>query len=669
MMDGFSRIGETLVGKMRLLAIMVLGGLVLVIIVQAEAVLTTGEAVNRSMRYDIAMNGLNGKLDAVNALERVSRFAATGAPEDAQAARLFHNILLSRIDTWSAGAFGNFVASSPERVALLERVRAQVSGLSPLYTQLEDPGVPDEIRRTLTQAVSGLIRIGGQAMMSNLTEAAEIRETLRERQRFQNALVMALIVFGAVLLAMMSFQARGLRLARESAERSARKFEQVAQRDPLTQLANRLAFDAALDKAIVEGDAGAGRLAVFAIDLDGFKAVNDMLGHAAGDSLLVSVARRLEEIVGGWGGDGLVSRLGGDEFTVLTRVPNGAPQAKARAQEMIDGLHAAHGLDHGNIVVNVTIGFALVDAQTIDADAVVQNADLALSHAKAAGKGRSQVYDASMREDATRRQLIEAGFSCALSRGEIVTHYQPQVEMATGRIVGFEALARWRHAELGWIPPSEFIRIAEASGRIAEIGEHILRSACRDASLLPQDVPVSVNLSVAQLARADLPGRVASILEETGLPPERLKLEVTESMVMSDSRRALATLRRLKALGVWIALDDFGTGYSALSYLRDFSWDELKVDRSFVQTLESDAQSLLIIRSIVELAQRLDISVTVEGVETPSQCALLRRAGCRVAQGFYYGHAVPAGELAGQLLRSFARVPLLEKPDLLGKGA
>jgi predicted signal transduction protein with EAL and GGDEF domain len=336
---------------------------------------------------------------------------------------------------------------------------------------------------------------------------------------------------------------------------------------------------------------------------------------------------------------------------------------------MIDGLHAAHGLDHGNIVVNVTIGFALVDAQTVDADAVVQNADLALSHAKAAGKGRSQVYDASMREDATRRQLIEAGFSCALSRGEIVTHYQPQVEMATGRIVGFEALARWRHAELGWIPPSEFIRIAEASGRIAEIGEHILRSACRDASLLPQDVPVSVNLSVAQLARADLPGRVASILEETGLPPERLKLEVTESMVMSDSRRALATLRRLKALGVWIALDDFGTGYSALSYLRDFSWDELKVDRSFVQTLESDAQSLLIIRSIVELAQRLDISVTVEGVETPSQCALLRRAGCRVAQGFYYGHAVPAGELAGQLLRSFARVPLLEKPDLLGKGA
>jgi diguanylate cyclase (GGDEF)-like protein len=669
MMDGFSRIGETLVGKVRLLAIMVLGALVVVIILQAEAVLTTGEAVNRSMRYDIAMNGLNGKLDAVNALERAARFAASGTEEDATSARLFYNILLSRIDTWSAGAFGAFVAASSERVALLERVRGQVTGLAPLYAQIEDPGALAEIRRTLTDAVEGLNRIGGQAMMSNLTEAAEIRETLRERQRFQNALVMALIGFGAVLLAMTSFQARGLRLAREAAERSARKFEQVAQRDPLTQLANRLAFDAALDKAIVEGDAGAGQLAVFAIDLDGFKAVNDMLGHAAGDSLLVSVARRLEEIVGGWGGDGLVSRLGGDEFTVLTRVQNGVPQAKARAQDMIDGLHAAHVLDHGNIVVNVTIGFALVDAQTVDADTVVQNADLALSHAKAAGKGRSQAYDASMREDATRRQLIEAGFSCALSRGEIVTHYQPQVEMATGRIVGFEALARWRHAELGWIPPSEFIRIAEASGRIAEIGEHILRSACRDASLLPQDVPVSVNLSVAQLARADLPGTVADILEETGLPPERLKLEVTESMVMSDSTRALATLRRLKTLGVWIALDDFGTGYSALSYLRDFSWDELKVDRSFVQTLESDAQSLLIIRSIVELAQRLDISVTVEGVETPSQCALLRRAGCRVAQGFFYGHAVPAGELAGQLLRSFSRVPLLEKPDLLGKGA
>ncbi|WP_051242435.1 putative bifunctional diguanylate cyclase/phosphodiesterase [Stappia stellulata] len=669
MMAGLLRIGETLVGKIRLVGIMVLGGLVLVIMVQAEAVLTTGEAVNRSMRYDIAMSGLNGRLDAVNSMERTARYAASGSAEDARGARLFHDILLSRIDTWSAGAFWSFVATSPERIALLERARAKVNGLTPLYERLEDPAVLSEIRRTLRGAVQDVTLIGSQAMMANLAEAEEIRRTLREHQQIQNSLVTVLIVFGAVLLAMMSYQARRLRLARELAERNARKFEQVAQRDPLTQLANRLAFDAALDMALLDTRETERQLAVYAIDLDGFKAVNDMLGHAAGDSLLVSVARRLEEIVAGWGAEGLVSRLGGDEFTVLTRVSGGVRQAEARAREMVDGLHAAHGLGDGNIVVNVTIGFALVDADAIDGDAVVQNADLALSHAKAAGKGRAQVYDASMREDATRRQVIEAGFTDALARGEIVTHYQPQVEMATGRIVGFEALARWRHAELGWIPPGEFVRIAEASGRIVEIGEHILRSACRDASLLPQDVPVSVNLSVAQLARSDLPGRVADILAESGLAAERLKLEVTESMVMSDSTRALSTMRRLKALGVWIALDDFGTGYSALSYLRDFAWDELKIDRSFVETLESDAQSLLIIRSIVELARRLSISVTVEGVETPSQCALLRRAGCRIAQGFYYGHAVPASELPAQLLRSFSRVPLLEKPGVLGKGA
>ncbi|WP_417769785.1 putative bifunctional diguanylate cyclase/phosphodiesterase [Stappia sp.] len=650
----FLRRNGSIGDRFRHVGILVLGLLVLAILVHAEAVLTTSSAFERSMRYDIAMSGLNGRVDAITARQRLSRYAASGKVEDAEEAWLFYNILAGRVDTWSSGAFGAFVASAPSRKAALDDLGELVRGVESDYAALPDKAALERIDRVLAEAVRVTDRIGGEALMSNLAEAQEIRQVLFQRQRLQNVLVELLIAFGAILLVLMSIQARSLKRARSSAEAAAREFEFAARHDPLTKLPNRIAFHDALEAALgADAMRHRGRLTVLALDLDGFKAVNDILGHASGDDLLRSVAERLRRIVAGWGAGALVSRLGGDEFTVLVGVTDGEREAQVRARQLIEGLHEAHTLSGGNVVVNATIGVALV-REGESGNSLLQNADLALSHAKAAGKGRVQLYNGSMRADATRRRLIEDGIEAALENDDITAHYQPQVDMGTGRVVGLEALARWRHKQLGWIAPGEFIPIAEASGHIIGIGERILQTACRDAVALPHDVPVAVNLSVAQLARDDLVDTVAAVLKRSRLPASRLKLEVTESVVMKDTTRAIATLARLKALGVAISLDDFGTGYSALSYLRSFDWDELKIDRSFVQSLESDRHSLSIVTSILELAERLDISVTVEGVETRQQVDLLTEAGCRIAQGFLFGAPMPVGDLPALMLRGFA---------------
>jgi diguanylate cyclase (GGDEF)-like protein len=635
----------------RYVALALLGILVLLILVQADAVMTSGDAVGRSMRYDMAMTGQNGRLDMTNARETLARSVVTRDPLDVEAARLFYEILVGRLEQWQDGAFGDFVDASADRSTQLRDVARRVEALAPLYRQLPDPEAFHSINAVLADAARVFDKIGGEAMSENLSAAGEFRQQLYERQRLHNILLQILIGFGAGLLLLMSVQAWSLERARADAERAARRFEFVARHDPLTRLPNRSAFHAALQEETArqarEGETD-GSIAVFALDLDGFKAVNDILGHAAGDDLLVAVAGRIGRVAAGWGPGSFVSRLGGDEFTVLLRVHGGEKEALEKALQISSALHETYSLAGGSVVVNATIGISLDDGRRRSGPDLLQDADIALSHAKANGKGQVQLYDASMRIDATRRRRIEADFDSGLGKGQITAHFQPQVNMETGEIVGVEALARWRHPALGWIPPSEFIPIAEGSGRIVEIGERILELACREVQRMPIDCTVSVNLSVVQLAREDLADRVSEILRRTGLPPQRLTLEVTESVVMRDTRRAAETLGRLKRLGIAISLDDFGTGYSALSYLRAFDWDELKIDRSFVRSIASDEHSLSIIASIVGLAEKLSIKVTVEGVETRPQVDMLKGIGCLVAQGFYFG--VPAS--ISDILRS-----------------
>ncbi|GGE87579.1 EAL domain-containing protein [Stappia taiwanensis] len=649
----------------RHIAIGVICLLGIAIVVHSDTVSTSSETVERSMRYDIAVTAFTGRIDVLQARERLARFIVTRSPADAQGATLSYQILLGRLETWTSGGFGEFVNEAKDRRAVLIRLKDEIYELDDEYETLSDPEAVAEIQETLDEAVAIMDRIGGQAHMANLAEAEEIRETLREKQHLQNTLVEALIGVGAALLVFTTFQSRSLRRAHEEAQNNARKFEFLAQHDSLTGLPNRLAFTQVLTRTDCQPQDGR-QIAVLAIDLDGFKAVNDMLGHAAGDDLLVSVARRLQRIVDDWGEGNLVSRVGGDEFIALLTVEGGQAEAMDKAQQMVTVLRRPHEVVGGNVVVNATIGLALAEECGPDArEALLRDADLALGHAKARGKGRVHTYDPSMRAAIMRRRQIEADFPAALVRGEIRPYYQPQIEMQTGRTTGIEALARWHHADLGWISPAEFIPIAEASGRIIEVGRTVLESACRDAVRLGDGLAVSVNLSVAQLVREDMVETVRAVLSETGLAATRLKLEVTESVVMTDTERAVSALRRLREIGVSIALDDFGTGYSALSYLRKFEWDELKIDRSFVKSLDTDLHSLSIIEAIVSLARQLRIAVLVEGVETQEQFTLLSKAGCRTAQGFLFSRAVSVEELPELMKRCLEDAPNWRRGEAL----
>jgi diguanylate cyclase (GGDEF)-like protein/PAS domain S-box-containing protein len=416
--------------------------------------------------------------------------------------------------------------------------------------------------------------------------------------------------------------------------------------DPLTGLANRRLLMDRLSAALDRGRRRGGGPAVLFLDLDRFKLVNDSLGHPVGDQLLAAVADRLRPCAGP---DDTVARFGGDEFAVL--LETGSADAALRTANRIQrALAAPVGLDGYEVVTSASIGIAVATAQTDGPEALLRGADVAMYHAKAGGPGRCEVYDRAMHALALARLRTETELRGALDRGEITPHYQPIVSLGTGRIAGVEALARWRHPERGWVHPAEFVRVAEESGAIVELGRRVLAQACRDArawSHAPAaEVGVSVNLSVKQLAQADLVDQVRRALDESGCDPARLRLEITESVLVDSAEAAASTLRRLKELGLRVLMDDFGTGYSSLAALHRLPVDGLKVDRSFVAAMGRDGRAGELVASVVALAHALGLEVVAEGIEHPDQLAGLRALGCDAAQGFLFSPAVDADSLA-----------------------
>jgi diguanylate cyclase (GGDEF)-like protein/PAS domain S-box-containing protein len=428
-----------------------------------------------------------------------------------------------------------------------------------------------------------------------------------------------------------------------------------AYHDALTQLANRALFR----ERVAEALAGRRRrddVTVLFLDLDGFKEVNDSLGHLAGDQLLVQVADRLRESVRD--GD-IVARFGGDEFAVLIESPVGAPDAEFVARRIVEGLEAPFLIDGRDIHVQASIGLAaaglLRDSDSDGAEQLMRNADLAMYKAKSAGGSGFASYDPQMLSGLVERLELEADLRLALERGELAVHYQPTIELATNRIVGFEALVRWHHPTRGLISPLDFIPIAEGTGLIVPLGRWVIAEACRQAMEWSAQgagdpVKMAVNVSVRQFDRCDLPAIVGEVLAETGMPAGQLCLEMTESVLMTDTEENLAQLVRLKALGLTLAIDDFGTGYSSLAYLRRFPVDTLKIDRSFVERLGEQTDDSALANTIVQLGQSLGMSTVAEGIEEYGQLAALREMGCEYAQGYYFARPLPAGE-AGRLLR------------------
>jgi diguanylate cyclase (GGDEF)-like protein/PAS domain S-box-containing protein len=414
----------------------------------------------------------------------------------------------------------------------------------------------------------------------------------------------------------------------------------MAYHDGLTDLPNRAAFLQALAQ-MIEACAGTeDEFAVLSIDLDGLKEINDVFGHAIGDKLLIQVAQRLQASARG----GVVARLSGDEFGLI--IDGKQPVAgMLLAEQLAETLGTEFLIDGKSVRTGITTGISIFPHNGADAASLLANAGAALFRAKAKSRGSISIYEPEMDQQIRDRRVLHQDMSTALKNGELLLHYQPQAlsrqVVGSGEVIGFEALARWRHPVRGFVQPSDFIPLAEESGLIVEMGEWILREACREAASWPMPLQIAVNLSPVQFMHGDVVSLVHSILLETGLSPGRLELEITEGVLIEDFDRGLALLRRLKGLGVRISMDDFGSGYSSLSYLQAFPFDKIKIDRAFVMNLGRNPQSAAIVRAVIGLGHGLEMSIVAEGVETQEQLSFLAEQGCDAVQGYFIGKPLP----------------------------
>ncbi|AUC94920.1 diguanylate cyclase [Bradyrhizobium sp. SK17] len=419
----------------------------------------------------------------------------------------------------------------------------------------------------------------------------------------------------------------------------------MAYHDGLTDLPNRAAFLQALTQ-MIEACAGTDEeFAVLCVDLDGLKEINDVYGHATGDKVLIEVAQRLQGAARG----GVVARLSGDEFGLI--IDGKQPAAGiALAEQAAEALGQDFAIDGKSVRTGLTTGIAVFPHNGSDAASLLANSGAALFRAKAKSRGTISLFEPDMDQQIRDRRVLHQELSVAIKNGELSLYYQPQAvagaSVAASEIIGFEALARWHHPVRGFVPPGDFIPIAEESGLIVEMGEWILREACREAASWTVPLQVAVNLSPAQFTHGDLVGLVHSILLETGLTPDRLELEITEGVLIEDFDRGLSLLRRLKALGVRISMDDFGSGYSSLSYLQAFPFDKIKIDRAFVINLGRNPQSAAIVRAVIDLGHGLEMSIVAEGVETEAQLGFLSEEGCDAVQGYLIGRPAPIGQFA-----------------------
>jgi diguanylate cyclase (GGDEF)-like protein len=436
--------------------------------------------------------------------------------------------------------------------------------------------------------------------------------------------------------------------------RAEQRLAHMARHDALTGLPNRAAFREYVDQEPARRARGAS-LAVLCLDLDRFKYVNDTFGHAVGDALLCAVAERLRNNIRA---EDIVVRLGGDEFAVVQLGLDQPSQATNLAVGLIEILSQPYKLGDQQATIGTSVGIAYSLTLESDADTLLKHADMALYRAKGDGRGTFRFYDPIMDAEAHLRHLAEVGLRTAVANGEFELYFQPILNAQTEALNRFEALIRWRHPVLGLIEPSEFIPVAEEIGLIVPIGEWVIREACRTAATWPGDLSVAVNLSPAQLKSANLINVVCGALQMAGLPPSRLELEITETVLLQNTPATLEPLRHLRDIGLRITLDDFGSGFSSIGCLRSFPFDGIKIDQSFVHDLDARADSAAIVHAIVDLGSALGMSVTAEGVETPEHLRMLRAESCKEVQGYLFSAPIPAAEVPAMIARKDSMIPV-----------
>jgi diguanylate cyclase (GGDEF)-like protein len=415
----------------------------------------------------------------------------------------------------------------------------------------------------------------------------------------------------------------------------------LARHDALTGLPNRVALEERISSALGRESEGE-NAAVLSIDLDRFKHVNDTLGHPAGDALLKAVAERLRNAVRE---RDTVARFGGDEFAIVQVGPSQPQAARALARRVVESLSMPYKIDGHDISIGASVGIAFAPAHGSSPDELLKFADVALYRAKERGRGHEQCFEPNMHAALQDRRHLELDLRSALASDQLILHYQPIVDVATGEVICCEALLRWPHPTRGMTPPAEFIPLAEQVGLISALGEWVLHKACAEAAAWPANINVAVNVSPTQFGDAKIVSSVERVLAASGLASHRLELEITEDVLLSANESNLAVLRRLRSQGVRIVMDDFGSGYSSLSYLNSFAMDKIKLDGSFVDQMASDHTCAAIVRAIIGLCKELHITTVAERVDCPQQLAMLLAEACGQVQGFLLARPMPASEL------------------------
>jgi len=518
------------------------------------------------------------------------------------------------------------------------------------------------IDAAMLHEIAGRRQLTGLRLLSNQAPAADehtivlsdahgdtVTELAWKPTRPGGQIAGSILPFIAIALAgfglLIGLMLRYMRRTAEEIRAGESQLRHLALHDPVCGLPNRIYFGDRLEKAINDVRQGGETAAVFYIDLDHFKDVNDTLGHHIGDELILAVTQRLSRIMRG---EDLVARLGGDEFAIITTCASDSYSLQAIAGRIITAVCAPYQISGHNIIIGASIGIAAIERRARDAADILRYADMALYRAKNEGRNRACIYDAAMDADLSNRKLLEGDLLFAIKNDGLAAAYQPLMNASGDTIIGVEALARWNHPTIGQIPPSQFIPIAEHSGLIVELGEWMLKRACHDGRAWP-GLTVAVNVSPLQFRRSDFVEVVERILTETDFPANRLELELTESTLLGNLETAELSMLRLKAIGVRFALDDFGTGYSSLLYLRRFPFDKLKIDSSFVRSIEKAPDAAAIVHAVVSLGRGLGMRVTAEGVETAEQHLFLRAAGVHQMQGYRFGKPGPASEINARL--------------------